>query len=86
MTIPFDQRIAKLRILLRRADAFYEAQKRAYDAVVQEAYKPVHAAEEERVRLFTEYMEVTRQLGYCGTCEKPIDECQCVWLAKATRS
>ena len=86
MSIPYDQRIAKLRILIRRADAFYAAQKRVYDDVVKQAYEPVYRASEDRVRLFSQYMQIARELGYCGTCEKPSDECRCVWLAKANGS
>lgn len=83
MTIPFDQRLAKLRILCRRANTFYEAQKRAYDSVVAQAYEPVRAADSERVRVFSEYMDLARELGYCGNCEKLLDQCQCVWMARA---
>lgn len=86
MSIPFDQRLSKLRLLLRRADTRYAEQKRIYDDIVEKAYEPVHLAGEERVRIFTEFMSIAKELGYCGGCEKTLHECNCVWLARAATS
>lgn len=83
MSIPFDQRLAKLRILMRRADVAYEQAEKEYNRMCEEARKPVHAAHEEKVRLFSEYDRIARELGYCGNCGNPLKDCRCVWLAGA---
>ena len=77
MSLPSDQKLAKLRILLRRADA-------AYEETARQARDAVMRAADERNRLYAEYRARAKDLGYCGNCEKPLGECNCIFLARAT--
>lgn len=84
MAIPFDQRLVKLRIKMRRADEECDRRLAAYEKARQEAWQPVCEAQKVRTDLSEEYMRLARELGYCGSCEKAIEECQCVWMASSS--
>ena len=81
MSIPFDQQLAKLRILERRAKKEADRAKSEYEKRTQELWKPVHEASERYARCSIIYMQRARELGYCGACEKPLSECCCIFLA-----
>lgn len=83
MTIPFDQKLAKLRLLERRAEVEHDKAHAEFERIKDEAWKPVYEARERLVRVQMAYLERARELGYCGNCEKLLTECQCVTLAKA---
>jgi len=84
MSIPFDQTLAKLRILERRAREEAERARKEFERKKREIWQPVYEANERHARCSSAYMARARELGYCGSCEKPLGECQCVALASSS--
>lgn len=83
MSIPFDQQLAKLRILQRRAKEEMDKARAEYERQKNELWKPVYEANEHYARCCTAHYQRARELGYCGCCEKPLSECHCVFLASS---
>lgn len=65
MPLPSDQKLAKLRILTRRAEA---EEKRCEEALYE--------ARQARGRLQVEFYKRVEELGYCPVCELPKAECK----------
>ena len=83
MSIPFDQQLAKLRILERRAQKELDKAQAEYERQKDELWKPVYEASERHVRHFSAYFQRAKELGYCGNCEKLLTECHCIALASS---
>ena len=81
MSIPFDQQLAKLRILERRAKEEAHKARAEYERQKNELWKGVHEVNERYARCSAAYFQRARELGYCGACEKPLTECRCIFLA-----
>ena len=82
--IPFNADLAKLRILLRRAQTEEVKALKEFERIKEEAWKPAYEAREKTIRINSEIYRLAKELGYCSICEKPLEECKCVLMAKAS--
>jgi hypothetical protein len=85
MAIPFDPRLTKLRILIERAERVFRQREAEYKRIMEEAERtaraPVDEAQKQMWALMDERMQIAHEMGYCGRCDKPLSECQCVAFA-----
>jgi hypothetical protein len=79
MALPSDQQLAKLRILMAQSERRLKSMEEKH----RELEEPVRR---EATDLWLKFYERARELGYCGVCELPLTECQCVTLASSENS
>jgi hypothetical protein len=72
MALPSDQKLAKLRILWRRAEAARD-----------EAEKMAAEKQKAALDLWMQFQRRANELGYCAHCELPQGECRCIELAES---
>lgn len=77
MSIPFDQELAKRRLLYQRAQREFEQRRADYERIKREAFALVSEAEKARNDAYWAYEHRARELGYCGNCQNPLSECRC---------
>jgi len=70
VSIPFDSKLAKLRILLNREKSIFDTALAAYQRQ-KPKYDEAQLAFNERCK----------ELGYCPVCEKKLADCKCVAFA-----
>jgi len=78
MALPFDQMLVKLRLLIQRNERHSAPE---IERLERELILAKYVARMEDERLQRLFQNRCEELGYCAGCEKPLEECDCVWVA-----